>query len=267
MTQNARPRYGTPRWVKWFAGIVVVLIAIVVVAAIFAEGEESDDDVPVAPAATETVTPTTVVTSVPTATPTPRPTLAPPSKEEIANRCAKQYRHLVGNDEDGYRCGDLNAEGYNRKRERERQARIESERREEEARTRQADLPVADGDYAARSSNALDAYLAAHNAVTRELTYAGATGDFSSVNAAARTAGNAADALKRIRPIGASRCIQDADNLVDQSMDTYMRAMNQIMTGVRLADAALLVDASDNMDRVSSQMLRAVAKIRECASQ
>lgn len=50
MTQNARPRYGTPRWVKWFAGIVVVLIAIVVVAAIFAETERADDDVPAAPA-------------------------------------------------------------------------------------------------------------------------------------------------------------------------------------------------------------------------
>lgn len=133
MTQNARPRYGTPRWVKWFAGIVVVLIAIVVVVGIFAETEESDDATPVAPTATEAVTPTTVVTSVPTATPTPRPTLAPPSREEIANRCDKQYRHLVGNDEDGYRCGELTAEGYNRKRERERQAEEAIREREERA--------------------------------------------------------------------------------------------------------------------------------------
>ncbi len=61
MTQNARPRYGTPRWVKWFAGIVVVLIVLVVVVAIFAEGEDSDDDVPAAPTATASAVATTAL--------------------------------------------------------------------------------------------------------------------------------------------------------------------------------------------------------------
>ena len=133
MTQNARPRYGTPRWVKWFAGIVVVLIVLVVVVAIFAETEDSDDATPVAPTATEAVTPTMVVTSVPTATPTPRPTLAPASREEIASRCAEQYRRLLGNDEDGYRCGGLLPEGLRRQAERERQREEAVREREERA--------------------------------------------------------------------------------------------------------------------------------------
>ena len=77
MTSDARPRHGTPRWVKWFAGIVVVLIALMVVAVIFGEAEESDDVAPAAPTATEAVTPTTAITSVPTATPTPTPMPTP----------------------------------------------------------------------------------------------------------------------------------------------------------------------------------------------
>lgn len=74
MTSDARPRHGTPRWVKWFAGFVVVFIVLMVIAIIFAEGEDLDG---AAPTATEAVTPTTAMTSVPTATPTPTPAPTP----------------------------------------------------------------------------------------------------------------------------------------------------------------------------------------------
>lgn len=87
MTENARPRYGTPRWVKWFAGIVVVLIALVVVAVIFGEAEESDDVAPAAPTATASEPPEN------SASPTPVPQLE--AVPDAYERCREQGQ-IVG---------------------------------------------------------------------------------------------------------------------------------------------------------------------------
>ena len=125
----------------------------------------------------------------------------------------------------------------------------------------------ADRDYAARISDALDVYIAANTALGHAATYAGETGDFDGLDAVADLAGDAADAVRRIRPTGASKCVQDVDALFDRSMETYITAMSQIATGVRLIDPSLLVDARGNMDRASSQMLSATAMLRECTSQ
>lgn len=95
MTQNARPRYSTPRWVKWFAGIIAALIALVVVAVIFGAGEESDDAAPVAPVtavatATEAVTVTPIPTATRPATPTstPTPTATP---DPVVGTCTERW--------------------------------------------------------------------------------------------------------------------------------------------------------------------------------
>ena len=124
-----------------------------------------------------------------------------------------------------------------------------------------------DYDYVASIANATDVFLNANTLATAALAYARDTRDFDGLDDVILIASNAADSLRRIQPTGASRCIQDVDAMFDRSMDTYIMALSQITTGIRLDDAALLIDASDNMDRAGSQILGASAKMRECTSQ
>ena len=124
-----------------------------------------------------------------------------------------------------------------------------------------------DHDYVVSIANATDVFLNANTVATAALAYARDTRDLDGLDDVILIASNAADSLRRIQPTGASRCIRDVDAMFDRAMDTYIMALSQIATGIRLDDAALLVDASDNMDRAISQILSAADKMLECTSQ